>query len=204
VEVIAMTEGIGVVWAGIEAWLRAKAPRTFRTLNPPANADTLADLERRLGLELPGELTASMRRHNGADNTLVGPGFSFPGNFHLLDADTVAATAAVGASLRRDDPQAAEYWHEAWIPVAGDFCGDRLFYDTRRRRPFGTVFYHHQIDGPFGGAWDSLEDLLRDTLYALERRAPSRVRRLPADYPRLSGWPTSTAVVDDGELAWQE
>jgi cell wall assembly regulator SMI1 len=67
-----MTGRITELWVGIEEWLQVNAPRTFATLNPPADASTLARLEGQLGLELPAGLAECMRRHNGADNTAVG------------------------------------------------------------------------------------------------------------------------------------
>jgi len=173
------------------------------TLNPPAGDDVLADLASRLGLTLPDELIASMRRHDGADNSRVGPGFSFPGNFHLLDAAGIAAHAAVGATLlSRDASDRGWYWHEAWIPFAADFSGDYLVYDTRADRPYGTVFYRHLDQGPFGGTWDSLRSLLKDTLDALAQKPATLGGRLPADFPHRSGWATSRATVEADQLVW--
>jgi hypothetical protein len=76
-------------------------------------------LEEQLGLELPAELAECMRRHNGADNAAVGPGFSFPGGFHLIDAAGMAANASVSMTVLRMYPESHGYiWHEAWIPFA--------------------------------------------------------------------------------------
>jgi cell wall assembly regulator SMI1 len=198
-----MTARITELWVGIEEWLQVNAPRTFATLNPSADASTLAGLEEQLGLELPAELTASMRRHNGADNTTVGPGFSFLGGFRLQDAAGMAADAALCMRVLRGNPEMHGYlWHEAWIPFAADFGGDYLVYDTRRRRPFGTVFYRHMVDGPSSASWDNLEGLLADTLDALGQKRVSRAQRLPRESPRLFGWATNRPTVRDGVLEW--
>ncbi|GIF52306.1 hypothetical protein DFJ67_0245 [Asanoa ferruginea] len=98
-----MVLSIDGLWGEIEAWLQAHAPATFGALSPPAGDDVLGDLAARLGLALPAELVASLRRHNGADNSRVGPGFSFPGDFHLLDADGIVAQASVGKRLLEHD-----------------------------------------------------------------------------------------------------
>lgn len=196
-----MTARITELWMGIEDWLRVSAPRTFATLNPPADAPTLIRLEDQLGLELPAELAACLRRHDGADNTEVGPGFSFPGGFHLRDAAGIAADAAVcRTGLRRDPDVRGWLWHEACIPLAPDFGGYFLVYDTRRRRPFGTVFYRDMVEGPWCASWDSLESLLADALDALGQKRVSRAQRLPRDYPVLSGWATERPTVHDGVL----
>lgn len=199
-----MTARITELWVGIEEWLQVNAPRTFATLNPPADASTLAWLGDQLGLELPAELAACMRRHDGADNTAVGPGFSFPGGFHLLDAAGIASYAAVCLTvLRRAPDDRGHLWHEAWIPFAADFGGYFLVYDTRRRRPFGTVFYRDRVDGPWSASWDSLENLLADTLDALRQKRISRAERLPRNYHVLGGWATTRATVRDGVLHWR-
>jgi SMI1 / KNR4 family (SUKH-1) len=200
-----MTAGITELWVGIEEWLQVNAPRTFATLNPPADASTLARLEDQLGLKLPAELVACLSRHNGADNTAVGPGFSFPGGFHLRDAAGIATDAAVCLTvLRRDLSMRGRIWHEAWIPFASDFGGYFLVYDTRRHRPFDTVFYRDMVEGPWSASWDSLERLLADTLDVLGGQQVSRAKRLPRDHPSplLRGWPTHRPTIDDGVLGW--
>ncbi|MEU4423180.1 SMI1/KNR4 family protein [Actinoplanes sp. NPDC024001] len=198
-----MTARTGELWRGLEEWLRANAPRTFATLNPAADASTVAWLESQLGLELPAELVACLGRHNGADNTAVGPGFSFMGGFHLRDAAGIAADAAVCLTVLRRAPETrGRIWHEAWIPFATDFGGYFLVYDTRRRRPFGTVFYRDMVEGPWCASWDSMENLLADTLDALGQKRVSRATRLPRDYPFLGGWATERPTVHDGVLAW--
>jgi cell wall assembly regulator SMI1 len=200
-----MTTRITELWVGIEEWLRVNGPRTFATLNPPADTSTVAWLGDQLGVEVPPELLASMERHNGADNGAVGPGFSFPGGFHLLDAAGMAHHASVCLTVLRqgDGSERGRLWHEAWIPFAADFGGYYLVYDTRRRRPFGTVFYRDMVEGPWSASWDSLEALLADTLDALGQKPVSRAKRLPRDYPRLGSWATSRPAVQDGVLDWK-
>ena len=87
-------------------------------------------------------------------------------------------------------------------PFAGDFTGDLLVCDTRRRRPFGTIFYLHMVDGPASASWKSLEALLADTLDVLRQKRVSGAQRLPRNYPRLGGWVTERPTVSDGALVW--
>lgn len=203
--VIRVMERIAELWAGIADWLQINAPKTFATLQPGADSAMLDRLAEDLRLELPDELVASLRCHNGADNSHVGPGFSFPGMFHVLDAAGIAAEAEVGATLLRSDPKLhGWYWHEAWIPIAADFAGDALVYDTRPERPFGAVFYHHLMEGPFGGSWATLEDLLQDTLHKLVGLEGVLARPLPADYPLRGGWARTRPAAHNGELRWED
>jgi hypothetical protein len=85
------------------------------------------------------------------------------------------------------------------VPFGGYF----LVYETRRRRPFGTVFYRDMVGGPWSASRDSLESLLADTLDTLGHKRVSRAQRLPRDYPSLRGWATDRPTIHDGVLAWR-
>ncbi|GLW10566.1 hypothetical protein Misp01_56940 [Microtetraspora sp. NBRC 13810] len=52
-------------WDRIERWLRRRAPRTYATLRPPARAATIALAESQMGVRFPGDLRASLLRHDG-------------------------------------------------------------------------------------------------------------------------------------------
>src|SRR6266542_6837542 len=53
-------------WRRIEAWLATHTPATLATLRPPAALDQVAAAEAELGLSFPADLTASLRRYDGA------------------------------------------------------------------------------------------------------------------------------------------
>ncbi|TDE54521.1 hypothetical protein E1295_15450 [Nonomuraea mesophila] len=53
-------------WRRIERWLKANAPRTYRTLGAPGRARTIAIAEAQMGLDFPDDLRASLLRHNGS------------------------------------------------------------------------------------------------------------------------------------------
>lgn len=60
--VIAMT--ISQIWEQIEAWYAQNAPDE-QVLNDGASDEQIAEVESVLGLELPGEIKESLRRHDG-------------------------------------------------------------------------------------------------------------------------------------------
>ncbi|TDB99612.1 hypothetical protein E1267_37040 [Nonomuraea longispora] len=53
-------------WRRIERWLKANAPRTYRTLGAPGRARTIAIAEAQMGMDFPDDLRASLLRHNGS------------------------------------------------------------------------------------------------------------------------------------------
>ncbi|MEU8398512.1 SMI1/KNR4 family protein [Nonomuraea sp. NPDC048892] len=53
-------------WRRIERWLKANAPRTYRTLRAPGKARTIAVAEAQMGVNFPDDLRASLLRHNGS------------------------------------------------------------------------------------------------------------------------------------------
>ncbi|MFC7587624.1 hypothetical protein ACFQYP_31040 [Nonomuraea antimicrobica] len=53
-------------WRRVERWLKANAPRTYRTLGAPGRAGTIAVAESQMGVDFPDDLRASLLRHNGS------------------------------------------------------------------------------------------------------------------------------------------
>jgi cell wall assembly regulator SMI1 len=53
-------------WQRIQAWLAGNAPATLATLRPPAAPGQVVAAEAELGLAFPTDLTASLRRRDGA------------------------------------------------------------------------------------------------------------------------------------------
>jgi len=62
-----VTARVDRAWARIETWLKAHAPVSAASLRPPADDEAIADAQRRVGVRLPAELVASLRRHDGVD-----------------------------------------------------------------------------------------------------------------------------------------
>lgn len=102
------------VWGRLETWAQENAPEILAVLNPGAADATLAELQRKLGLGLPEELGASLRRHEGqrfAEPFLFGGGY-------LLDAADIAEEWNLSLELSQgDDP--TMHWQRNWIPFVG-------------------------------------------------------------------------------------
>ncbi|QYC40519.1 hypothetical protein Nocox_14520 [Nonomuraea coxensis DSM 45129] len=98
-------------WRRVERWLRANAPRTYRTLGAPGRARTIAVAEAQMGVDFPDDLRASLLRHNGSRGRWAfGFGFWAEGSANL------------GVRQIRDSwrllcrPPAAGGWASTWIP----------------------------------------------------------------------------------------
>lgn len=95
-----VTTAVNRQWRRIERWLRARAPRTYASLNGPASPRLIARAEQRLGASIPDSLRASLLRHDGARGVR---GFRFPPSQVLGGArDMVVlrrASCAVGPGL---------------------------------------------------------------------------------------------------------
>ncbi|MEO3889039.1 SMI1/KNR4 family protein [Nonomuraea sp. B5E05] len=71
-------------WRRIERWLKANAPRTYKTLGAPGRARTIAIAEAQMGVDFPDDLRASLLRHNGSRGARAfGFGFSYDGAANL-------------------------------------------------------------------------------------------------------------------------
>ncbi|MFI7634857.1 SMI1/KNR4 family protein [Nonomuraea sp. NPDC049400] len=104
-------------WRRIERWLRAKAPRTYRTLAGPGRARTIAIAESQMGVDFPDDLRASLLRHNGSRGRSV-LGFWYDGA-DALSVRQIRDTWRRLCSWERTDlgsDPATEYWNGRMIP----------------------------------------------------------------------------------------
>lgn len=142
-------------WSTIEAALREQAPQLIATLGPPASDQELADVERKTGLQLPEDLTASLRCHNGQRD--LSRSWSFTDGGMLLSTDGIVERWQIADSVHRDllnrpPPVAGHcplpWWKTTLIPFT-DAEGDMLCVDTDvalgPRR--GEVIWHVHDDG---------------------------------------------------------
>lgn len=159
-----MSETLAATWGRLERWLAAHAPRALASLNPPASEDEIAQAERALGVALPGDVRASLRRHDGQE-----PDIPLFAGWSLLPCRRVVAEWRVwkdlldAGRLRDREAQAegavrAEWWNPRWIPITGDGTGDHhcvdlspapggtsgqvitMWHDSGRRRVVAPAF----------------------------------------------------------------
>ncbi|MEV5556447.1 SMI1/KNR4 family protein [Nonomuraea wenchangensis] len=107
----AVRRAVNRQWRRVERWLRANAPRTYRTLAGPGRAATIAVAEAQMGVDLPDDLRASLLRHNGSRGRWAfGLGFWADGSANLgIRQIRDAWRLLCGRS-------AAGGWEGTWIP----------------------------------------------------------------------------------------
>ncbi|GAB1822830.1 SMI1/KNR4 family protein [Herbidospora sp. RD11066] len=108
------TAAINREWRRLETWLKENAPLTYADLGEPATPEQIATAENVMGRRFPGELRASLLRHNGG-------GMSFFGH-PLLPADRIAATWTQFclADRKQDADPRRQGWDGQMIPFATD------------------------------------------------------------------------------------
>ncbi|TYB61064.1 hypothetical protein FXF51_29940 [Nonomuraea sp. PA05] len=175
-------------WVRIERWLKANAPRTYRTLGAPGKARTIAVAEAQMGVDFPDDLRASLLRHNGASG--FGFGFWFDGAINQSIREIRDTWRWLCSWQRTDlgpDP-GIEYWNGRMIPF--------LYYLERN-----SDSAEYAVVDSAGGAvgWDdtiggmaprvsSYYTLMRAVADALERGTP------------VEGW---RPAVERGVLRWE-
>ncbi|MFB4264439.1 SMI1/KNR4 family protein [Nonomuraea sp. GTA35] len=178
-------------WRRIERWLKANAPRTYRTLGAPGRARTIAIAEAQMGVDFPDDLRASLLRHNGSRGT---DGFGFgawfygASNLSIRDIrDTWRHMCRLDPTDRGDDPW-AEFWNGRLIP---------FLYFAGREDGSAQWAVVDSADGAAG--WD-------DTIAGLAPRTPSyyALVRAVADAlekgTEFDGW---RPAVKRGVLRWE-
>ncbi|GGS99833.1 hypothetical protein GCM10010156_67370 [Planobispora rosea] len=183
-----VTRAVNRQWRRIERWLKTNAPRSHRTLAPPARARTIAIAEAQMGLRFPDDLRASLLRHNGSVSADRTWGFGFLGNESMSVRgirDTWRGLCEIGAD-GYGDPR-GDWWDGRMIPV-GDFgTGDKLVVDSVRRNVGKTDHAGTTDFAPGGVRIRSYHALLKMTADALETGGT------------VGYW---KPVVIDGELEW--
>jgi len=178
---------IAATWSKIEKWLDENAPASLASLQPPASAEPIADLEKQLGLplagpggKLPGELKESLLVHNGAK----AEGSAFWGlveGWMLLSCEGIASWWRTMAELQDggdfndceaegDGEVKSDWWNRRWIPILEGPGGDLLCIDMDPDEcgTEGQVirFLHDEPDREV--CETSLESLLRKFVVDLE------------------------------------
>ncbi|MEV0615916.1 SMI1/KNR4 family protein [Nonomuraea sp. NPDC050404] len=175
-------------WRRIERWLKANAPRTYRTLGAPGKARTIAIAEAQMGVDFPDDLRASLLRHNGSPGFGFGADFGDSSNLGIREIrDTWRHMCHLDPTDVNDDP-----WLESWN---GRMIPFLVFSD----RDDGSAFYAvvDSVGGEVG--WD-------DTISGMAPRMPSyhALVRTVADAleegSEFDGWRPATKR---GVLRWE-
>ncbi|TDD04581.1 SMI1/KNR4 family protein [Nonomuraea diastatica] len=167
-------------WRRIERWLKANAPRTYKTLGAPGRARTIAIAEAQMGVDFPDDLRASLLRHNGSRGARAfGFGFWHDGASNLGIRQIRDAWRSQCSWNRTDlgpDP-ATESWNGRMIPFVhfGErSSGDGVYAVVDSAE--GTVGWDDTISG-MGPRLPSYYALMRAVADALEQGAAIDGRR---------------------------
>lgn len=119
------------IWRRIEAWLAANAPELLGSLNGGATSRELQETEAFLGVELPEDVRASFRIHNGQRDVAAG----FIDGWEMLALERVRDEWRVwkelldsgdfdGIASEPDGPIRSDWWNPKWIPLTYSGSGD--------------------------------------------------------------------------------
>ncbi|MET8830513.1 SMI1/KNR4 family protein [Streptomyces sp. NPDC004610] len=174
---------VGESWDRIEDWLSRHAPVTLSRLRPPASTADIEAAQRTLGVTLPDDVAASLRRHDGvelADGTLE---LSYYGPLSCV-ADIVDRTLSLrrigerfadldgGEEDEEDDDahELAAFWRPEWLLLTlgiGWQSTDGLFVTCRPGPHHGRPGRYFDEDMPTFTEWPSFRQLLADLADAL-------------------------------------
>ncbi|MEV1175651.1 SMI1/KNR4 family protein [Nonomuraea sp. NPDC049784] len=126
-------------WRRIESWLKANAPRSYRTLGKPGKVADIAAAEAEMGLRFPDDLRASLLRHDGSIYLKDTWAFGFLGNTSASVSeirDTWRGLCEIDHEDVGDpgysDPR-TEWWDGRMLAVGADGMGDHLVIDSVKR-----------------------------------------------------------------------
>ena len=128
--------------ADLESWFKKHLPEVIDDLRPPATADELAEFADAIGADLPPEVMALYRWHNGQKNDATGLFYGLG----FLSLDEAASEWQSWDAILSDDDDEIErlngssttaapgivkplYGSRGWIPFAQDFSGNFLAID---------------------------------------------------------------------------
>lgn len=169
---------VGSVWQRLEAWYAERAPAAGEALNAGASREEVEALQEQLGVVLPADLAASLRRHDGA--------VTFHDSYRYLATDRILAVWSMMKALEEQgafstyEPKASvkgiiqyTWWDTHWIPFAEDSQGNLICVDLKpgRAGKHGQVIYWERVEGPLSSPYGSFFEWLWRYQRALYRGA---------------------------------
>ncbi|MDI1482707.1 SMI1/KNR4 family protein [Polyangium sp. y55x31] len=155
----------------VAAWLQKHALE--EALRPPVRDVSVQALAKALGKPLPPELVAMWKVHDGL------PIFEYAGLGAAASRKMRAGLESLRKKGKFDDHEVFEQstprvrsvkWHEAWIPIAQDGCGNLYCIDLAPARAgrVGQIIKWEVAGGPFTTGSVDLATLLERYADALE------------------------------------
>lgn len=123
-------------WQKIEEYLKENVPSVIDTLNPPATAADIQELEKELGYTIPNDFKSYLLVHNGQND---------PSRLQTLcEEGTLLSTKAIIETYKMlneinesNEVGGTEWWSRKYMPIA-DCEGDHLSIDLET----GEVVMH--------------------------------------------------------------
>jgi cell wall assembly regulator SMI1 len=165
-----VTDRVNRAWERIEKWLAANAPASAATLAPPASMEAISRMQQQIGVPVPAELIASLRRHDGA-GTNMRDGFTLPPFYIPMSAEGIISEAKMMCDVLVSsgyDDNVGSWWHGQVIPIAFDGGGGNLLLDQRPGRGGRLGDHDEESDMMFTVYPRSLTELLEQTATSLE------------------------------------
>jgi cell wall assembly regulator SMI1 len=166
VDPAAVARDVEASWKRIDAWLKKNAPHVYEGLSPGATEAQIAEVERKLKVELPPDVRASWRVHDGGgeESNLLPPS----------EKDGLAFSPLSLKQMARDYKSQRSWvgWEKGWLPIAANLAGDYQCVDlasddgdpaTRGR----VIEFLHELSD-YEPLATSLADRLRDLAGGLE------------------------------------
>ncbi|MEU4626583.1 SMI1/KNR4 family protein [Actinoplanes sp. NPDC023801] len=174
----ATTARVDRAWKRIEKWLAANAPVSHASLGPPAPLATIDATQRRMSVAFPGDLVASLRRHDGADRFALPPFFA-PESVQSLYRDWQVNCKVLAGTDTASGEWGEPWWHPDFVPFAQAGDGGSLVAD-QRPGGHGRVGEFYPEDGTNFERWPaSVIELLEKTATSLETGRPYEGRYRP-------------------------
>ncbi|MEV7526352.1 histone-like nucleoid-structuring protein Lsr2 [Streptomyces sp. NPDC091371] len=205
------TGDVSRAWGRVTAWLEQHAPGIFATLGGPVGQTAISDAERRMGVNLPGELRRWLEvndvdagRQPGVRSCLVALGCQgiLSGGGLLLgltDIERVYLHKMAMEEMEETEPLGdleSPLWRREWVPISAECDGFfGYFLNTRT----GTVGSWCEGSFPQDGDYPSLFAFFQDVADRLEGVVSGdwRVRRLD---PRTEDEPIRLWARSNGYL----
>jgi cell wall assembly regulator SMI1 len=165
-----VTDRVNRAWERIEKWLAANAPASAATLAPPASPAAISKVQQQIGVPIPAELIAFLRRHDGA-GTNMRDGFTLPPFYIPMSTEGIISEAKMMCDVlgsSGSDGSVGSWWHGQVIPVAFDGGGGNLLLDQRPGRGGRLGDHDEETEMMFNTYPRSLTELLEQTATSLE------------------------------------
>ena len=149
-----VNEPMPEILAKLESVLTTKAPHVLAALRPGISAEEISKLENQYCVQLPGDVTAIYRWHNGSIHTTNFLSEEFiPGNrFMSLDealSESAASSPDKAALLQRLAYAFFAGHRKSWICLFSDGAGDGYWFDPKRKPAEGAVFFNFNETGTY-------------------------------------------------------